>query len=146
MRRLVGGLALVALVAGCGSGSTEGKSAPTSTASPTPTIIQPSTQSGSLTGAKQRLEAAGYSPRAGSASGDIVEALDVDGVSLYAYRTSAAAHAQYVALRTFFDRNPGKGLVRIVGSHLYDLASPHELTSSQRTRFTKVVKIAEEGE
>jgi hypothetical protein len=149
MRMLVIGFALVALLGGCGSGSSNTGQSSTSpsvgTADKTPTIEQPGAQPGSLVAVKQRLAAAGYAPQDDEVGGNAVEGLEVDGISVSSYRTTAAAIAEYEAIRAVFRKHAGRGVVRLVGTHLYQFGEPRPLTPTERARFEKIVRIGEAG-
>jgi hypothetical protein len=140
------GVATVVLFGGCGGGSS-GSASSTSTSAnathETPTIQQPGAQPGSLTTVKQRLSAAGYSPEDRSVSGNALKSVEVDGVSIDSYRTAAAATADYGGMRALDRQYPGRGVARLVGTHLYSFEQERQLTPAERARFAKIVSVAE---
>jgi hypothetical protein len=149
VRRLAAiGVASAVLLPGCGGGgsrSTSSSAASASTTHATPTIAQPGAQPGSLATIKQQLSAAGYSPKSSEVSGNAAQSLEVDGVSIYSYRTEAAAVAEYKAIRKVYSEYPGRGVARLVETHLYSFGEERPLTSTDRARFSKIVSIAEAG-
>jgi hypothetical protein len=140
---LAAGCALAILLGGCGGANSENAKGGGSSGDRTPTIVQPGAQSGSLAAVKQRLEAAGYSPEEGPAGGNAVQNLEVDGVSIAAYRMEAAATADYEGVRAVLRKYPGRGVVRLFGAHLYQFGRPRSLTPAERARFEKIVRIGE---
>jgi hypothetical protein len=146
-RAILVGLAAAGLLAGCGGGASTipSTSSATSTtaAHETPTITEPGAETGSLAEVKRRLSAAGYSPEERTVTGNAVQDVEVDGIEIDSYRTTAAADAEYRAMQILFRKNAGRGIARRVGTTLYWFAEERSLTPDERARFEKVVRIAE---
>ncbi len=138
-------------VVGCGGGSagtTDAGGVPTAAgrASATPTFTGPGTAEASLAQVKQRLEGAGYAVASSGSSGTAVAGLNVSGrlgVSISSYRSAADARRLYMAIRAEFAKSPGRGLVTLVGVHLYVTGTEHNLRAAERAAFGKVVAVAE---
>jgi hypothetical protein len=147
VRLTVIGCSLAVLLGGCGSGSSQPERPLTSpsAAHQTPTIVQPGAQSGSLAAVKQRLAAAGYSAEDREVSGNALQGLEVDGVSIDSYRTATAATADYNGMRALDRQYPGRGVARLVGTSLFSLEAERQLSSAERARFEKIVRVAEAG-
>jgi hypothetical protein len=107
------------------------------------TTIQRSTPDGPLGEVSQRLAAAGFHPKTNAVSGTAVGSLLVGGVTIYAYRTTIDATADLRRIEQVYAPYPGRGLAKLVGTHLYTIAKPRSLTAADRARFAKVVIAGE---
>jgi ABC-type Fe3+-hydroxamate transport system substrate-binding protein len=131
---------LLAALAGCG-GSGNSTDPTTATTARAQTVAQASPRR-PLGEVRQRLVAAGYHPRSHE-YGDAADGLDVGGVSVAAYATAAEAERDYREIKQTFATAGGRGVVEIVGAHVYFLAQERRLTAAERERFAKVVIAGE---
>jgi hypothetical protein len=133
---------IVASFAGCSS-SDDNPRATRSTTTSTATTTLKRGEEEALEEVTRRLRSAGYSPGNEPVSGKALASVVVSDVHIIAYRSAADANIDGASIKQVFRNEPGRGVVRVVGTRVYFIGRERRLLRSERVEFTRLVALAE---